>query len=315
MHAIWKDLDEKCIPDKIIPPSPTHSLPGIRILPDGDLDVDDGAGFSPQHAPNGNDADDIWGSSNQNNNGDDGIWINSPIAGEDGGGWGDVGKASNGNDPGGWNQDGLGTDGIKGQEELEEHGAWGSSSKEKGTSGNAWDNKSKEDTQGGWEDGSAGAGNEGGWGDEGDESDEGRSRPNGNDSNDGVKSKEINIHSGQNSSKDLGGWESSNHGGGNSSTWGSDPVQETGVGGWSSVSTEIAGGEAWDSLTESQTVRATHNASEHTAHNGGRGRGRGGYGPTRSTSISDSNVIPPGVQRQVGTFRAVPKTAIDSGLP
>ena len=74
MHLIWKDLDEKCIPDKVIPPSPTHSLPGLSTLPEGDMDLDDGAGFSPQHASNGNDADDTWGSSLANNNGDDGAW-------------------------------------------------------------------------------------------------------------------------------------------------------------------------------------------------------------------------------------------------
>jgi hypothetical protein len=50
-------------------------------------------------------------------------------------------------------------------------------------------------------------------------------------------------------------------------------------------------------LSGSQTVGATHSASEHTAHYGGRGRGRGGFGkdwgPMRSTSLSDSNVIFP----------------------
>ena len=48
-------------------------------------------------------------------------------------------------------------------------------------------------------------GNEGGWSDKGDGSEKGRSRPNEDDSNDGLENKEIN-YSGHNSFEDLRGW-------------------------------------------------------------------------------------------------------------
>ncbi|KAG0558779.1 hypothetical protein KC19_10G053800 [Ceratodon purpureus] len=258
VHAILKDLAEKCIPDQIIPLSPPPSLPGLRILPaGGDLDLDDGAGFSPQHAPNGDNADDMWGSSKKTKNGDDGAWGDSPVATVDDGEWGSVGKASNGNDPaGGWDQDETGTDGIKEQEEVEEQDAWGSLSKEKNTSGGTWGETKNEEIQGGWEGGSSGvAGNEGGWADEGDGSDEGKLQPDGDDRNDGVENK---VHTTKNSSEGLGGWESGNQGEGNSTTWGTDPVQETGVGGWArgwgSGAPEVAEDDGWNSLAGSSQI-------------------------------------------------------------
>ncbi|KAG0566496.1 hypothetical protein KC19_7G068200 [Ceratodon purpureus] len=166
VHMILKELDEKCIPDKAIPPSPTHSLPGLSMLLGRDVDLDDGAGFSPQHASNSNDADDPWGSSPADNNGNDGAWGSShpnksgddegwgdsPVAKKDGGGWGAVGAASDGNggwgavgatrdDNGGWGAVGAATDGNGGWDEVnvndrameqgeavksDEGGGWGS---------------------------------------------------------------------------------------------------------------------------------------------------------------------------------------------
>ncbi|KAG0566264.1 hypothetical protein KC19_7G050700 [Ceratodon purpureus] len=96
VHVILKELDEKCIPDKALPPSPTHSLPGLSMLPGRDVDLDDGAGFSPPHASiTSNDiADDPWGSSPADNNGNDGEWGSShPNKSGNDEGWGDSPEA------------------------------------------------------------------------------------------------------------------------------------------------------------------------------------------------------------------------------
>ena len=192
---IWKDLDEKCIPDRVLPPSPTHSPPDLSILPEGDMDLDDGAGFSPQHASTfGNIEDDTWGSSHPNNGGNDEFWGNSPVGGENGGGWGAVDVASDGggwgavdvaSDGGGWGAVGVPSDdnkrGVRDQDDLAdsvkgqggedksaEEGGWGSLTKERGVIADAWDDNNKEDAGGRWG-GSAtetSTGTEDGWGNE-----------------------------------------------------------------------------------------------------------------------------------------------------
>lgn len=48
VHTILKDLEDECIPDRFISSMPTLLPPHLHILPEGNLEFDDGAGFSPQ---------------------------------------------------------------------------------------------------------------------------------------------------------------------------------------------------------------------------------------------------------------------------
>ena len=50
-HLLWRDLHDKCIPDKEVPPSPTHELPDLQnTWRDNNMDVDN-IEFSPQREP------------------------------------------------------------------------------------------------------------------------------------------------------------------------------------------------------------------------------------------------------------------------
>lgn len=166
VHMIWKDLHEKCISDKVLPPSPPPSLPGLPTLPDGDVDLDDGAGFSPLHASN-DAVDDTWGSPHRNNGGDGVAWGDSPVVRDDDGGWGAVGKGNDSNEVDGYDQDnstGASKELSGWSKPASERSGWGAMSDKEGSSRNAWDDFGKEDRHEGWGDGATEPINEGGWG-------------------------------------------------------------------------------------------------------------------------------------------------------
>lgn len=236
VHMIWKDLHEKCISDKVLPPSPPPSLPGLPTLPDGDVDLDDGAGFSPLHASN-DAADDTWGSPHRNNGGDGVAWGDSPVVRDDDGGWGAVGKGNDSNEVDGYDQDnstGASKELSGWSKPASERSGWGSMSDKEGSSRNAWDDFGKEDRHEGWGDGATEPINEGGWG-------------------------------------SLNNEEGTTSGAKCSSDWGTNAVQEIGDGGWDAVSIEVPEGDGWDSLKVPQTENAEVGSSEHADRSYGPG--------------------------------------------
>ena len=165
VHLIWKDLHEKCIPDAVIPPSPSHELPDLQKASRDNAEFDDyQSGFSPRQSPIGNDEDDP-----------DDNWAGLEISGSGGQEWGDSPKA-NDDDVGGWNNTTKTSTANKGTDQ----GGWDSldkptedcadgwgdkdtGSKKKTTSGDGWESMAKESGQGGWDDVAAETKSGSGW--------------------------------------------------------------------------------------------------------------------------------------------------------
>jgi len=115
LHAILKELGERCVPDYAPPVSPAQSLPDY-MENEEEQGIDEQAGFSPRQSPiQGDDENDPWGAVVNNtmeDNSDDaggGGWGASKADKEGRGGWGAVesGKGSGG---GGSDWDTVGDD-------------------------------------------------------------------------------------------------------------------------------------------------------------------------------------------------------------
>lgn len=319
IHAIWKDLDEKCIPDKVVPYSPTHELPFLEVVPEGDLD--EGAGFSPQHATFDDNGGDTWG----NENGDGGADWGS--AGEDAGAWGGAptqaaaddgwGNATNerGTSGGGGAWDDLDAGEAKAGDDGDDDG-WGAASPAKKSNGDACGasssaEKNKEDAWGAPE--TAKESDEAdGWGDDATDNGGGcgaDAPETGDRGADAAKTSEQGAPA-PTTTGNGGAWDDAPKTGNGGGGWDDAPAENGGTGdGWdndiSAVTTEPA---AWDATPQTDgTEQERHSeGNERTwssgGGGGGRGRGRGGndWHSRRNATVSGANVVPLGVRRQFG---------------
>lgn len=283
VHSILKDLAGKCIPDKIIPPSPTRSLPDLHVSC-GDMETDFQGGFSPRNSPDGTAWDDVgnnddgWGTATEKKG------IDGRIPTENDGGWGDSSPTSK--DAGGWDNWANSPQDGKDQGDTDtataKGDAWGSTVKETQQNGRR-DNAAK--TSSGWD--AIEEADEGGWGTVNTQKSLGGARKNPNEgrelqeggweevrtqkSSDDHRELDVGVWGDDNTANEgcelqEGGWDevrnlksSNDHRELDAGGWGDDNTaissksthkqgEAHAVGEWGSATVNNTGGDGWDSI-------------------------------------------------------------------